>query len=167
MLSTSNLPAHLRIMVLSAFSQIRNLDLTVHLPGLEISDHEDFAASHTFLSDALCSCLQIQSLAVRFNHVMFNKKAYVDVLPMSHMLAGLHTLKLENMSCSRPATSRLLVFILEGVPSLANLALLGCDINSTWHDFFQTLSDAKRFMLKPVKIAELADLLSNWAQTLQ
>ena len=161
MLSTSNMPEHLRVMVVSAFNQIRNLDLTVHLLGIEIQDHQDFAASHTFLSDALCNCLQIQSLALRFDHRMVNKEAYAEILPMSHMLGRLHTPKLENMSFSQPDASRLLVFLLEGLPSLANLALLGCDIESTWHDFFQSLSDAKRFRIKSIEIAELEDILST------
>ena len=92
---------------------------------------------------------------------MFNKKAYAEIPPMSHMFGRLHTLKPEDMSFSPPDASPFLVSLLEGLPSLASLALLGGVIEYTWHDFFQRLSDAKSFRLESIEIAELEDVLST------
>ena len=158
MLSTAGLPEHLRALAAPAFRRIRNLSLTVSLPDREVGDKIQFADEHSFLRDALLEATQLESLDLRFESGKTELEAYTTILPMSQRLARLHTLRLENLNFDQPAVFT--TFLIRRLPALRHLSLHRCEVQSTWEQVFQVLSDAHAFTLDSVDLLEPYDLVN-------
>ena len=156
MMSTSDLPEHVRALAVPAFRRISTLSLTVQFPNYKTSTNDGFASSHSLLRDLLLETTQLESLDLRFESRHSDLGAYANILPMSRTVKTLRNLRLERVVIDHMATFS--VFILRGTPSLRSLSIHRCRLtDGTWQQFFQSLSDAPKFTVKSVEVSELHD----------